>query len=150
MTTKKVDFSRFALVLPEGWTNVTAGLAGNDVPFTIADPVKGIGALQLSIASYKEGPVPGMTLSDLQSMLAEFSQKHEFGPAFDQTCVTDDISAAASSFHSNGDFVRVWYVTDGQNIMLITYLCEWGRQNEELADAETIVRSVRFKPSRYK
>ncbi len=51
---------------------------------------------------------------------------------------------AAGSFLSGGDFVRVWYVSDGLSFARVTYVCEAGRETEELADCEQIIGSLAF------
>ena len=45
------------------------------------------------------------------------------------------------------DRVRIWYCSDGANVVLVTYVHPALEQNEELNQCEEIVRSVQFSRS---
>jgi hypothetical protein len=123
------------------WKDITDE---GDVPFTLARAIDGVGALQFSTAIYKSGPVPSPSLQDLSSLLEDFRRSQNLREPHDPEIESGNLSLVGSSFRSEGDFIRVWYVSDGFNFVLATYVCEWGYQDKELAQCKEIVRSIRF------
>jgi hypothetical protein len=134
-----LTFDGMTLDALQGW-NDTSEEGG---PFTVTKP-DGVGALQFSPALYKSGPIPSPSASDLADMVQEFGTKHGLGDAFDETNTKGTLSIAAASYHNAEDFIRVWYASDGKNFALVTYVCRWGSEAEELADCEEMVRTIRF------
>jgi hypothetical protein len=123
------------------WKDITDE---GDVPFTLARPADGVGALQFSPAVYKSGRVPNPSLNDLSSMLQEFSRTRNLGEPHDTETESGRLSLVSTSFRFEDDFIRVWYLSDGFSILFVTYVCEWGSQDKELAQCKEIVRSIRF------
>jgi hypothetical protein len=134
----------FSISLAEGWNDITATLEDADPPLTIADPVSGVGAIQFSPAIYKSGRLPRVSPNDLAELLDEFARKHKMGEAFDRSAHSGEVAIEGASFHAGGDFTRVWYVSDGKNLMLVTYVCDWDDREQEDSEREMAVRSVRF------
>jgi hypothetical protein len=62
------------------------------------------------------------------------------------TVVVDDggLLLAAGSFRNGDDFLRVWYVSDGQSFAKVTYTSDWDEQHSELPDCEQMIRTLRF------
>ncbi|MBV8398550.1 MAG: hypothetical protein JOZ17_07405 [Acetobacteraceae bacterium] len=115
-----------------------------DSPLTIADPVAGVGALQFSPAIYKAGRLPQIGPEDLSELLDEFACKQGLEGPFDHSIYPGEVAIEGASFHAEDDLIRVWYATDGKNVMLITYVCNWDYRDQEACEREMIVRSVRF------
>ncbi len=127
----------------EGWRDVTETLEMDSPPPTLAKE-HGVGALQFSIALYRDGPVPNATVGDLQELLSGFAASRNLGDGFDRRETTSKQLMTAASFHSEGDLLRVWYVSDGENIGFITYVCAWESRHIEVAECDAIVNSLRF------
>jgi hypothetical protein len=148
MSSKKIEFDGIQLTVPDSWYDITDEIETADKPYTLAEPERGVGALQFSPAVYQGGVVPNPSEGDLRNMLLRFRQQRGLGEAFDgSTFAKKPLVGAGMSFHSGEDFIRVWYVSDGRNLALITYVCAWGKQERELALCEEIVKSLRFLPT---
>jgi hypothetical protein len=81
-------------------------------------------------------------------MVHEFAQQRELGPPSEEGTFTEGgVTGAGASFHSGEDFIRVWYVSAHGSFALVTYVCAWGRQHQELPLCERVVRSLRFVPA---
>jgi hypothetical protein len=145
MTKAKLAFPRFTIARPPGWSDITNSLHG-ERPFTVANEAHGVGAMQFSPALYKAGAVPRVCLSDLVVMLDDFARQHEFPKGFDNSTRDAPLLMAAESFDSGDDFIRVWYVSDGLNVMLVTYVCDWANRYVEAEAVEDIVQSIQFGP----
>ena len=78
------------------------------------------------------------------TLVCGVGEKRQLGEGFDATEEEGELRVAARSYQWGDVFLRVWYVSDGRNIAFVTYNCDWGEQESELADCEGIVRSIRF------
>lgn len=138
-----IRFPAFAIVAPDGWEDITDSLEVEDPPITLARAA-GPGVLQFSTAVYCGGKRPDPSPDRLLEMLEEFGESRRLGTPVAVVTRAERLRLAAGSFSSGGDFVRVWYVSDGLSFALVTYLCEPGSEAEEVADCERIVESLTF------
>jgi hypothetical protein len=93
---------------------------------------------------YRSGPTPEFGRRDLVELLDDFSLSQGLIDPFDHSSYEGKLIIEGRSFRSDGDFVRAWYVSDGRNIMLVTYVCAWEDREQEAFERETSVRSIRF------
>ena len=69
------------------------------------------------------------------------------GDGFDFATVAGEVFFAVGSFHKSRDFIRVWYVSDSRNVMLVTYVCAWDRRFDEKTTCDRHCnRSASFLP----
>lgn len=132
--------------LKDGWVETTHDLEGEDPPITLERQAgSGCGAFQFSIGLYKGGRLPFVTVDDLTEMLLEFAEGHELGEATDTHSEIQPLPLAAATFHTTGDMVRVWYVSDGASVVKATYLAAiTDNYGSELADCEQMIRAMSF------
>src|SRR5215471_12232180 len=141
---QRVAFGGVTMDLLPGWTDSTVG---DESCFTFTRP-DGFGAFQLSLARYQSGPRPAATTSVLVEMLDERAGQHGLEP-FDRNKEEKPLRLAAASYHDDGDLIRMWYVSDGDNFAFATYVrrldldIPHGDVNE-VADCEVMIRSVNF------
>jgi hypothetical protein len=131
------------ITAPADWLDVTDEIEEPDPPFSLARP-DGVGAIQFSVAEFRGGKQPGITLDALNKLLTDFAQSRELGRSFDLMCRREPLLTAAMSFDADGRFWRVWYCSDGQSVALVTYNCRRGEQEVELPDCENVVRDLQF------
>jgi len=144
MRNKTLHFGRFSISVTKGWDDITESLEVPGAPLTIADPISGVGGLQFTFGDYQGGRPPEFDRRDLAELLDDFSLNRGLSDPFDHCSYEGEIIIEGRSFHSDEDFVRVWYVTDGSSIMLVTYICTWEHREQEAFERETSVRSIRF------
>jgi hypothetical protein len=139
----RVGFAGVAITLPEGWYDVTDS---SDGPSTLAR-TEGVGALQFSVAKYKSGVGPAVDVAGLRRLLFDFGESRRLGTP------TNVIEGAGRSLFVVGDFnsaselVRVWYVSNGHDVALVTYVAEQPsdkRVFDETRSAQEIVESLEF------
>jgi hypothetical protein len=145
MTTKSLIYDIFSISIADGWEDITATLDDVEAPLTFANPDSGVGALQLSLAVYTSGTLPGVHAHDLSELLREFAATQGLGNSFDRLSSPGEIAIEAASFHAGDDFARVWYASDGKNVVLLTYICPWVHRDREALEREKSVRSLRFR-----
>src|SRR4051812_22158772 len=144
---KTVECGGIRLSTPHEWEDTTEEVEAREKPFTLTKD-DGVGALQFTIALYRRGPKPDFTSATLMNMAEEFGEKHSLGDPSDQTTENGSLALAAASYRNGGDFIRVWYVSDGWNVVTITYVCGDGDEQLEIRDCEDIIRSIRFENAR--
>ena len=133
----------FTIRCGDDWCDITDEVVVADRPWTLARR-DGIGALQFSIATYKSGRIPNPTVQELLALLRDFASAYELGEPCDLVTEDEPLRIAAGSFRYGEDFVRAWYVSDGYSYAKVTYTCIWGQQQAELADCESMLRTLRF------
>jgi hypothetical protein len=144
MRTRTLSYDSVSLAVPASWDDITTTLNDAAAPLTIADPARGVGALQLSPAVYKGGGLPSITMADLAELLEVFASTRGLGHSIDRAHYSNETIVEGASFRQGDDYIRVWYVSDRVNLMLCTYVCEWNERHRETADVENAVRSLRF------
>jgi hypothetical protein len=147
MNTQPLAIGFLSFSVPEGWDDITATLETPGSPLTVANPDSGVGALQFSPAIYKEGTFPHLTIHDIVEMLSQFASSHGLESPFDRSSYLGETFSVGESFHSGTDFVRVWYCSDGKNVVLVTYVCDWSQKDREAEEREMTIRSIRFNSS---
>jgi hypothetical protein len=144
MNSKLLRFEGFSIAVRDGWDDITETLDDAGAPLTIADLTSGVGALQFSPAIYESGRLPEVGPQDLSELLEEFASKQDWDDPFDRSTYPGEVSIEGASFQSGDDFIRVWYASDGKNVMLITYVCDWNCRDLEASEREMVIRSVHF------
>ena len=142
----RIEFPWFSLEVPPGWHDVTDCVEEEDPPVTLGRE-EGVGAIQISIALYDEGELSDPTPEDLLELLRVMAEAQALGEPTDVASASGPLRLAAASFlkREEGEFLRVWHLSDGTNFTLASYLCELGMQDQELAECEGIVRSLVFR-----
>jgi hypothetical protein len=143
VNTTRVAFGGLAVDVTPGWADISDDIEGDDKPFTLAKP-DGVGAFQFSPALYRGGALPSPSADGLLEMVRESGRARRLGEPLDEALLEGRLASAGASYHSGGDFVRVWYVSDGSNIALVTYVCECGHEQAELEECEQIVSTLQF------
>jgi hypothetical protein len=147
----RVDFAGLVLELLPGWYDVTDDL-GPEAPYTLGKAADAVGALQISVAHYKLGKDPEMDAKKLREMLLKFFREKKLGPPVNVTLWSNGICGARGDFKSGTDACRIWYVSNGRDVALVTYTTEAHKHplfDVELGEAEAMVKSICFPtPSR--
>jgi hypothetical protein len=143
---RRLSFRGFSLLVREGWHDVTDEFEGPDVPYTISNTDLDIGVLQFSCALYRGGKVPNATTETLCDFLDDFAAKQRWKNGFERQIYSGTNLLVGESFCDGSYFVRVWYISDGSNFILATYVSQWDLRHIEREEREMIVASIRFEP----
>ena len=140
----RVGFAGVAISLPDGWYDITDSSA--DGPSTLARS-EGVGALQFSVAKYKSGVRPAVDQTALHLLLLNFGESRGLGIP---TNISEGVGRSpfvVGDFGSASELVRVWYVSNGLDVALVTYVTEQPfdtKVPEEIRSAQGIVESLEF------
>jgi len=82
----------------------------------------------------------------LKPMLEDFQQEHGLSHATNTKQSGGETPIVRADFRKGSDFIRAYYVSDGSNVCLVTYLCQESSPllQSELKEADLIVESLRF------
>ena len=136
-------FGNLIITAPGPWKDITDTVEGGAVPFTLAKS-DGTGALQFSVARFRGGKIPNVTLRDLSELQNDFAQKKQLGRAFDEVNSDGILRVSGGSYQTTQSYMRVWYCSDGINVALITYLAGRGKEDNEPNECDAIVLEGRF------
>ena len=89
------------------------------MPPTLAK-LTGKGALQFSMSRYESGGFPRIYLNILRAMLIELAEPHQLGSPQHIYETSQGKMLVSGDFDDGNDVVRVWYVSDGRSVGLIT------------------------------
>jgi hypothetical protein len=141
---KRLRYKGFSIAVPDNWSDITESLEKEDVPLTIADGTVGVGALQISSAFYRSGAEPRITSDDLSSMLDEFGEARGLNWMQRWTERHGPVLQVGGEAARDDDYVAIWYLSNGKDVLFVTYTCEWERRLEEFKAYTAAVRSVEF------
>ncbi len=149
--TRRVRLGPFSVNAPRAWHDVTDELDTVERPWTLVRSNEG-GAFQFSAASYRRGQVPLPGTDALLQMAREFGTVRGLGKGFDENVSEGSLEAAASprigaiSYAAPDSFIRVWYVSDGFNLLMATFMADSQSPDriQELTECEEMIRSVRW------
>ena len=102
----KHEFGGIATFAPETWIETTEDVEIENAPFTLAKKDIGVGALQFSIALYKDGEEPNIDVARLKEMLVNFADDKGLGEGFDEQIYEKRVTVVASSYHVEDDLIR--------------------------------------------
>ena len=146
MTINRVKFAGFSVMLPKGWIDVTDELDEGS-PFTLRKENNALGALQFAVRLCKPGKSPDINIDKLTSLLNDFSAKNELGTARNIKKCNEGMLSISGEFVNSDEFVCIWYVSENNNIAMITYgstLADDSLLPGEVAEADQIVKSIIF------
>ena len=145
MKEARVLFAGVTLVLRAGWLDITDDLP-EGAPPTLAR-LDGIGALQLSVARYRSGAEPNIAEQDLRGLLHEFFDRHHLGKPTDVRMSLGGNIIISGDFSREYESGRVWLVSDGRDVALVTYTAQEpqdARIRAEISESDGIVASLGF------
>ena len=140
-------FAGLQLRIPTGWGDITTELPPGSPP-TLARGA-GIGAVQFSVARYQRGTKPDIGYDELRSLFIDFCQTHTLGQIEPSVLPTENpkILCVGGAATVSGEFVAVWYLSNGIDAALVTYTSlkpESQITREEAAEARAMVQSTDF------
>jgi hypothetical protein len=130
------------VTLPPSWRDYTDESPGGLTTF-----MRDHGILQLSVTLYKRGRIPNPSEADLMSFAQAMAvrQKHpQLVESHGGTCALGKLGTAV--FRTD-DFPRfqVWFLSNGKDFILATYICDQEPDEAEVAEAQAIVENATLK-----
>ncbi|PBC06666.1 hypothetical protein [Mesorhizobium sp. WSM3859] len=140
----RVEFHGLQFELSQGWEDITGDLERRWPP-TLAGPLVG-GVLQFSVARYKSGKLPNVTIGDLRRMLLGYCTNlaRKFHEPVEKA---GRINAVERVSNDGEELLAVWHLSNGRDVVLATYIGASPRNPQtgnELSQARQLVESIEF------
>lgn len=142
--TKTLRFDRVELDVPASWEDMSEQLGRKGGGVVLSDSAADVGALRVSLWMDDERGGPALTSAEMLEMIESFAEQQGLPKPQDQATQESAPALAGASFRDGSTFLRIWYASDGWNVAVFEYTCEWEDRTAQLADCERIVRTVRF------
>lgn len=129
---------------PSGWLDITSQIDASNPPFSLAKH-NGSGVIQFTLATYESGTSPNITSNALGRLLTNFAESKKLENGFNFSFEKSALLVAAASFYCDKNFIRIWYCSQGKDVLLVTYVCTAGLESDELPECEQIVMALKFR-----
>ena len=140
----QVTFAGARFDISEEWCDITEDLDPG-VPPTLARP-DGVGVIQFSVAKYKGGAKPSVTRADLTEMLSAFLKTKRLTGIEPAVLEGSRCTAVGGVSKTPDEIIGAWYLSNGNDVALVTYTCTADDPacEAELAEAGKVVRTLEF------
>jgi hypothetical protein len=142
--TNEYTLGNLRIVISPDWKDITDTLDDENAPFTLAKEA-GVGAFQFSTAEYRGGKHPAITMADLDDLRSSFARGQGFPDGFDEIAVEGAMMVSGGSYHAGENLMRVWYCSDGPNVVFATYVSDWNLRNGEEKEFDAFLPRFSFK-----
>ncbi|MEP7120352.1 MAG: hypothetical protein ABJE95_05560 [Byssovorax sp.] len=142
-------YDGFSVVVPDGWTELeddaTFAEEGGDLPIRFARQGGGAGMVLVTVPLFDPEEQPGDDAAELAALaLAWGARRGLSAPVASATQARRIGTMATAVYALRGQFVQIWFFSDGSSLLHATYVCAWDSQEDERAPREAIVASLRF------
>ena len=149
MTSSRLRFDGFSLVLPAGWSEMLDEATYTDPeqsPPLVLVADNGAGTLYVSTPVLYEDTFVGMTTEDAERRALEWGRRRGLPePVLLQSEPLPDGGARATAVHRVGEqLVQVWFLTNGRDVVHASYVSSWDERDHDRRGREAIVASLRL------
>ena len=126
----------YSVSYPSFWT-----VEESEECVTFSDPVNGVGVLQFS--AYQTP-----SHQNCKDILLEYLSDNGIS-AEDGNIANEEKAGrcvASCSYEQGSRFKRIWFMSCGCRLLMITYICDVGEQEKENREVERIVGSAKIEP----
>ncbi|HMY14701.1 MAG TPA: hypothetical protein PKA58_00160 [Polyangium sp.] len=142
----RLDLDGFSLDLPPCWSGL------EDVTYsdpTTLPPVAlaaegGLGRLMVAEMLFEDDEEPGTDTGAVEALAVAWGKRRRVQPLELQPMDCPDGTAATATYFVRGCFVQVWFLSNGERVVQVSYVCPWEQRTAERNDREKIVRSLRW------
>lgn len=140
-------FEGFSIVLPPGWEEVLGDATYSDpdeVP-AASFGAPGGGTLQVSPVLLEDVEDTSSGIDDPAPLAIEWGRHRGLAaPLGTASGAAAEGTIATATYRLGSDFVQVWFLTNGQDLIQATYVTSWTAQEVERDAREVAVASLRF------
>jgi hypothetical protein len=108
------------------------------------DSADAVGALQVSWAAYQAGPAPNPTADSLEQMAVDFGHKQQLSNMLGTARGDCEFGSWATAIFRSAEFThfQVWFLSNGRDFIMATYICSEPLNSVEIQEAQSIVESL--------
>jgi len=144
----ELDFDRFSLRLPPGWSDVL-----DDMTYTNPDqtpPIafaadSGPGTMYISHVLFRVDEQPGARATDAEQLVSQWASRRNLVSLASGMDSSPRGGMATATFKLSRDFIQIWYITNSESVLHASYVCDWEDQHVETEARGSIVSSLQFR-----
>ena len=142
-------YDGFSVVLPEGWAELeddgTFAESDGDLPIRFCREGGGDGMVLVTVPLFHPDDQPGDDPAELEALALGWGARRGLSAPIASATQARRIGTMATAVYSlRGQFVQLWFFSDGSSLLHATYVCAWDAREDERASREAIVASLRF------
>jgi hypothetical protein len=142
----RLDLDGYSLDLPACWSGL------EDVTYsdpTTLPPVAlaaegGLGRLMVAEMLFEDDEEPGTELGAVEALAVAWGKRRRVQPLELEAVDRPEGAAATATYFVRGCFVQVWFLSNGERVVQVSYVCPWEQRTAERTDRESIVHSLRW------
>jgi hypothetical protein len=142
-------YEGFSVVLPDGWAELeddaTFAESEGDLPFRFAPEGGGAGMVLVTVPLLEPEEQPGDDAAELEALALGWGARRGLAaPIGSATQARRDSTMATAVYALRGQFVQLWFFSNGTSLVQASYVCDWDSREDERAPREALVASIRF------
>jgi hypothetical protein len=142
-------YEGFSVVLADGWTELeddgTFAESDSDLPIRFAREGGGAGMVLVTVPLFDPEEQPGDDPAELEALALAWGARRGLSAPIASATQARRIGTMATAVYAlRGQFVQLWFFSDGSSLLHATYVCGWDSREDERAPREAIVASLRF------
>ncbi|MDC0749939.1 MULTISPECIES: hypothetical protein [Polyangium] len=143
----RLNLDGYSLDLPPEWSgleDVTYSDPSTLPPVALAAE-GGTGRLMVAEMLFDDDDEqPGGEPEELEALARAWGKRRRLEPLEMGTHERPDGVVATATYLVRGCFVQIWFLSNGDRVVQASYVCPWDERDNEEADREAIVRSLRW------
>jgi hypothetical protein len=145
---ERLVFDGFSLTLPAGWAEVLEDATFSDPdqppPVAFSSP-GGVGTVYVSAPVLNEDDQLRATAEGAESLALDWGRRRGLPPPLLVGADVGREGARATAVHRvAGEFIQVWVLTDGRDLVEASYVSAWEHQERDRSARDAIVTSIRL------
>lgn len=142
-------YEGFSVVLPEGWAeredDATFAESDGDLPIRFVSESGGAGVVLVTVPLFHPDEQPGDDPAELEALAVGWGARRGLSAPIASATQARRIGTMATAVYAlRGQFVQLWFFSDGSSLLHATYVCDWDSREDERAPREALVASLRF------
>jgi len=142
-------YEGFSVVLPDGWSDLfdDAGLSepDEDPPTRFAAERGGPGIVLVTVPLVDPDELPSADAAELEALAQDWGTRRGLAaPITSATQARRDGTMATAAYTLRGQFVQLWFLSNGASLVQASYVCPWNAREEERTSREAVIASLRF------
>lgn len=142
-------YEGFSVVLPDGWSDqfdeASYAESDGDPPVLFAAERGGPGMVLVTAPLLDPEELPGNDATELSALAQDWGVRRGLrAPLAAATQARRDGTMATAVYALRGQYVQLWFFSNGASLVHASYVCDWAAREEERAPREAVVASLRF------
>lgn len=142
-------YEGFSVVLPDGWSDLFEDAVFEepdlDPPTRFAAERGGPGMVLVTVPLVDPDELPIGDAAELEALAQDWGTRRGIAkPIAHATQARRDVMMATAAYTLRGQFVQLWFLSNGASLVHASYVCPWDAREIERTPREAVIASLRF------